>query len=174
MKFRTGFTLIELLVVIAIIGILVGMLLPSIQQVREAARRTQCKSRMHNLGVAYHNLASVFPKRDFVIDNPSAWVGRLKDYLEGNRTMYVCPNDIGRTSVNSFPEIELFVADSNFGIPFSEGPRTVVSSFSNGSQIYRFEDFNDADFDDHVCTAVPLNDFEVRITSIEKKCCFST
>jgi len=64
------------------------------------------------------------------------------------------------------------MTSGNFGIPFSEGPRTVVSSFSNGSQIYRFEDFNDADFDDHVCTAVPLNDFEVRITSIEKNAAF--
>ncbi len=70
---RRAFTLIELLVVIAIIAILIALLLPAVQQAREAARRTQCKNNLKQLGLAIHNYHDVFRQFPMCFDGTLTW-----------------------------------------------------------------------------------------------------
>jgi prepilin-type N-terminal cleavage/methylation domain-containing protein len=86
---RDGFTLIELLVVIAIIAILIALLLPAVQQAREAARRTQCKNNLKQVGIALHNYADVnggFPPSSVMplgqTFQPWSGQARLLPYIE--------------------------------------------------------------------------------------------
>jgi len=146
---RRGFTLIELLVVIAIIAILIGLLVPAVQQVREAANVTKCKNNLKQMGVAFHNHHDVhkcFPSggtfwsdttRVMTNGSPAnwrsqswGWAYQILPYIEQGVLWSSTPDD----KVAGTPVIMYFC-------PSARGPTTFPYSQAGGTGIRAMIDY---------------------------------
>ena len=103
-----GFTLVELLVVVAIMGILVGLLLPAVQQVRESARRTTCGNRLKQQGLALLNYESAFEKLPAGAEEGTlhSWASRILPYLDQTAVYDQLLFDEAWDSDNNLPVIQ--------------------------------------------------------------------
>ena len=146
---KAGFTLIELLVVIAIIGVLVGLLLPAVQQAREAARRISCSSNVRQLGVAMHSYMSAhkkFPCQK--IDDDTRYAASVAgSWTPGGKALFW------------FGEVD-YTTDSNGTLDVTKGP--LQPYFESNASVLQCPNFSESmleevKFGDRIATAFGYN-----------------
>lgn len=128
---RAAFTLIELLVVIAIMGVLIGLLLPAVQKVREAAARMNCQNNLKQIGLAMHNYESTHgglpPRRNLTAGTRRGWGPPILDYVEQTNLSgsYRLDKDFyaPENAANIGVPLKLFIC------PSGPGARTVTVHF---------------------------------------------
>lgn len=163
---RIGFTLIELLVVIAIIGVLVGMLLPAVQQAREAARRASCQNNLKQIGLGFHGYESAhgyFPTSVSTGSTRHYWVAQILPFMEHNplAEMYdytIKFNDVGNRDAVGYP-LEFVSCPTTPGGPLPD-PKFKTGSSGWGSFAADYAGSNgpaDGQWPDYVNSSQPDN-----------------
>ena len=120
---RRGLTLVEVLVAMGIVGLLLSLLVPAVQVVRESARRAQCLSNLHQIGVGIHNFESMHGRLpcdwqtllDILpnVDSGVAFVGSSPSQVEVPIPLYLCPSDSDNNHFQHPPLISYSTNDGN-------------------------------------------------------------
>jgi prepilin-type N-terminal cleavage/methylation domain-containing protein/prepilin-type processing-associated H-X9-DG protein len=181
---RLGFTIVELLVVIAILGMLMALLLPAVQNARAAARRTQCASQLHQIGVAAASFRTTYAQSSRKLQ-VTAWPCELAPFFENNKQILRCPEDATeQTGNSSYAGLALAVNPNNRGgsqydIPFDPThPRCRKQPAGRRSTnpeafLMAFEDATDWDFNDLVALVDPQSECGVLVQAVSKEAAYT-